>query len=110
MYKSVEKADRAIAQMQKWLKSFLSDVISGQSLILDSIIDQIQPSTRLQYVTSLQITASDLKIHIKPNMEPQKKNLELTWNRFVNNRNNTVPLKVEMGFFDIGNIAIDNVD
>ena len=71
MYKSVEKADRAIVQMQRWLKLFLSDVISGQSLI----IDQIQPSTRLQYVTSLQITASDLKIHIKPNMEPQNKQL-----------------------------------
>ena len=106
MYKSVEKADRAIVQMQRWLKSSLSDVISGQSLI----IDQIQPSTRLQYVTSQQVTASDLKIQIKPNMEPQNNNLELTWNRFVNNRKNTVPLKVEMGFFDIGNIAIDNVD
>ena len=69
MYKSVEKAKRSIDQMQRWLKLFLSDVISGQSLIFDSIIDQIQPSTRLQYVTSLQITASDLKTHIKPNIE-----------------------------------------
>ena len=75
MYKSVEKADRAIVQMQRWLKLFLSDVISGQSLIFDSIIDQIQPSTRLQYVTSQQVTASDLKIHIKPNMEPKNKQL-----------------------------------